>query len=430
MDRERTIYVIGSDEAGYGPNLGPLLVGVSCWKAELDESLVGAERWFVPTEPDADAIRALPAKKTKRTAKKSASPAGPTLFDLAENNVKQDDAKQENAQNDAARIDAVPKTDADLTVRAIDRLNQGLASISDRKGLFPLLDSKKLYSGKSLAALERSFLLALGLIDQQALDEPTFGAILSNAARGSIADAPPWEQNADLTLPRDPKTGTLNALKESLEKIEAICEQARLELFELRARRVQPCEFNALVERLGLKSDLIADVTTSLVAETIADALRKDDIQYGAPSNAPQIVAALCDKLGGRDRYVPILTARFPNARIKIVEESRSVGVYRLIADRALDRNGSVIIFPRKIALEIRFTAKGEVNAPTALASICAKYLRELSMELFNEYWLRQLGPALKPTAGYPVDALRFRKDVEAKRRELGIEDEIFWRKK
>ena len=25
-------YLIGTDEAGYGPNLGPLLVAASCWK--------------------------------------------------------------------------------------------------------------------------------------------------------------------------------------------------------------------------------------------------------------------------------------------------------------------------------------------------------------------------------------------------------------
>jgi hypothetical protein len=48
-------------------------------------------------------------------------------------------------------------------------------------------------------------------------------------------------------------------------------------------------------------------------------------------------------------------------------------------------------------------------------------------MELFNRYWTERI-PGLKPTKGYPEDALRFRRDVEMIRQELGIPDDVFWR--
>ena len=58
-----------------------------------------------------------------------------------------------------------------------------------------------------------------------------------------------------------------------------------------------------------------------------------------------------------------------------------------------------------------------------------AKYLRELSMRAFNEFWRIHL-PELKPTAGYNRDACRFKKDITAKQCELGIDDHMIWRER
>jgi ribonuclease HII len=48
---------------------------------------------------------------------------------------------------------------------------------------------------------------------------------------------------------------------------------------------------------------------------------------------------------------------------------------------------------------------------PVALASMLAKYLREVLMGRFNAYWRAWL-PDLRPTAGYYADAQRFLADV------------------
>ena len=393
MAARQKVFVVGTDEAGYGPNLGPLVVGASCWQIETDAAFGdGFLAFGDPPAPDG-------AKPDKKKKKKSA-PTGPTLFDLD-----------------------TDRDDPEATRRLIERLNAGLAPIADRKGIFPLVDSKKLYgASKSLAALERSFLLAAALIDANALTGASFRSVLQRVAREpKDGPAPPWEDGFDAALPLDPKTGAASGLLETLPQIRARLDAEKIALADISARRVQPGEFNALVDRLGLKSDLIANVTLSAAVETVART-------SGAEKEPVYVV--LCDKLGGRDRYAPILAERFPGAELRVLKESRETSVYRLVAEAGRDRTDASVAFRAPVKLEFHFTAKGESNAPTALASICAKYLRELSMKAFNDYWRAAVGPGLAPTAGYPVDALRFRADVDAARVKLGVSEDAFWRKK
>ena len=56
-----------------------------------------------------------------------------------------------------------------------------------------------------------------------------------------------------------------------------------------------------------------------------------------------------------------------------------------------------------------------------------AKYLRELAMRAFNEFWCARV-PGLRPTAGYPVDARRFKLRSRECNAALGIDDHILWR--
>ena len=79
--------------------------------------------------------------------------------------------------------------------------------------------------------------------------------------------------------------------------------------------------------------------------------------------------------------------------------------------------------------VEIAFQAKGESHLPTALASMASKYLRELAMLAFNDFWGRHVAD-LRPTAGYPLDARRFKADIAAAQQALGIDDRMLWRTK
>jgi hypothetical protein len=77
--------------------------------------------------------------------------------------------------------------------------------------------------------------------------------------------------------------------------------------------------------------------------------------------------------------------------------------------------------------VEAEFRVGCEELLPTALASMTAKYHRELSMRAFNAFWTSRV-PGLRPTAGYPGDSSRFRADIAAVQAELGIADGVLWR--
>ena len=79
-------------------------------------------------------------------------------------------------------------------------------------------------------------------------------------------------------------------------------------------------------------------------------------------------------------------------------------------------------------SLRVEFSVGGEARAPVALASMTAKYLRELSMRAFNKFWTGRC-PGLAATAGYPVDAVRWRREAAAAVEREGVDWDAVWRR-
>jgi hypothetical protein len=130
-------------------------------------------------------------------------------------------------------------------------------------------------------------------------------------------------------------------------------------------------------------------------------------------NSEPAVV--FCDKHGGRNRYAALLQEVFPEQLVLVRQEGAELSKYRVqVADRQV---------------EFRFQPKGEQHLPTALASMTAKYLRELAMRPFNTFWQRHV-PGLKATAGYPGDARRFFAEIRAAKERLGISDQVLWRER
>ena len=171
-------------------------------------------------------------------------------------------------------------------------------------------------------------------------------------------------------------------------------------LQRIQSAAVFPQRLNDGVDLEGSKGAVLSRETLSLVRSLIAP------LERGP-------IRVICDKHGGRNRYGPLLQTTFPEYVIEVVQESRPLSIYRW--------------GPNDRRVEFRFRAQGESFLPAALASITSKYLRELAMRAFNQFWCRQVID-LQPTAGYPVDARRFKAHIQARQHQLGISDRVLWR--
>ena len=115
-------------------------------------------------------------------------------------------------------------------------------------------------------------------------------------------------------------------------------------------------------------------------------------------ADATETIYIQVDRQGGRKFYSGPLSELLEGAMIEPLEESPGRSAYR----------GEY----RGCEIRVEFLVDGESRAlPIALAAISAKFTREVLMRRFNAYFTREI-PALKPTAGYPLDAGRFLDDI------------------
>ncbi len=122
------------------------------------------------------------------------------------------------------------------------------------------------------------------------------------------------------------------------------------------------------------------------------------------------------DKHGGRNFYAGPLSDALADSWVTPEVEGPDLSRYTIKGPG------------RALAVEFRPKADSH-DGLVALASIISKFLREVWMDEFNAFWLKHV-PGLTPSAGYPVDAARFRKEIESAAKELGLPAELWWRRK
>jgi hypothetical protein len=120
------------------------------------------------------------------------------------------------------------------------------------------------------------------------------------------------------------------------------------------------------------------------------------------------------DKHGGRNTYSALVQHAFPDGMVLSREEGAERSVYNV---HGLSRKVRVTFMPRA----------EEASFCVALASMISKYLRELFMVEFNQFWSSHI-PDLKPTAGYPGDSERFYEAIKPALAKLGISRKKIWR--
>lgn len=167
---------------------------------------------------------------------------------------------------------------------------------------------------------------------------------------------------------------------------------------------VCPTRFNELTERAGSKGEVLAQGFTTLLraaCEQLAD---------------DEPIAVFVDKHGGRNNYAAMLQTAFDRGFVVAREEGAARSVYQVAGASR----------PVRVTFQPRADAE---HYTVALASMVSKYLRELFMSEFNAFWQTHV-PGLKPTAGYPVDAVRYYEAIRPVCENLGIPEHAIWRRK
>ena len=334
--------VLGVDEAGYGPNLGPLVVAVSAWAVDSRlEVLDGLE----PFAPEFQA-----------------------------------------------------------------------ASWTPRSAFVPFGDSKKIYqSGKGLAGLNFALRFFESIFEGKPPQKrPWFE--LGQLAQEDLSrvESHPWYRCIN------PAKG-LGRANQVDENSEASCRFAREKLLKLgvrligfRLRVLDEAYFNECVDRLGNKSDVLGHISLELAWKVLGECMDFHSFKG---------IEIYCDRQGGRKKYAGLISQTYERSHqesqvpfCSVVGESPKTSLYSM-------RHAG-------IATSIRFQVHGDSLFPPAAASMVAKWARESLMERFNGYWREVVGPGLKPTAGYAVDAARFARDIEPWITKLAIEKNQWWRRK
>ena len=317
--------LIGTDEAGYGPNLGPLTICATSWEVpEIDVDLYRLLAEFVSPKPG-----------------------------------------------------------------AVDKIT--------------ICDSKSIYSPssrKSLTNLETYVLAMLySLHGNVPTDASELDVLISGDQHGSLSRNSLW----NLSLLKLPLVAELDSVVSLGSRFRSVCETTDTSLKQVRCHAIFPEEFNCSIERLGNKAELLSSETLTCVKQILE------------PSTSHLETHIVCDKHGGRSKYSALLNQCLTEQFVRVVGESRELSEY--------------CWFEGDRKFQIHFKSKGESFLPTALASMIAKYFREVCMEVWNQFWLAKV-PGIKPTKGYPLDAKRFKKEIAKTQVELGISDFSIWRNK
>ena len=313
--------LIGTDEAGYGPSLGPLVITATKWECPQQES---------------------------------------DLYHLL-NDVVTDSPKliKDGAKKSAGGNSTHPQ--------------------------ILIADSKVACRSGNIGSLELPVLVLLHAIHGKTPKTlPELVSMVMPTVSPDFFRRHFWLNEIKLCLPLSASKFGLEKIPELASRFQAVCDENQTKLCDVKSTIVLPPEFNEAVVNCGNKASLLSELTLGLVANFIRSG--KEDTLIN------------CDKHGGRNYYGKLISKVLTSRPISSIIESPALSVYRW------DEAGR--------ALEIRFTPKGEDQLPVALASMVSKYLRELFMQAWNDFWRTHI-PEIKPTKGYPQDAKRFLAEIE-----------------
>lgn len=261
---------------------------------------------------------------------------------------------------------------------------------TDKRKRIAVDDSKNLKGANSSTATHPLKHLERGVLAFSARDELAESDDALFAALGVASNTRDWYASATAL----PLGQHADELRIAASRLHRTMQHAGVQCELMRCEAIDATEFN----------DQIAQ-TNNKAAVNMAAALRMVDLIWRRwPREHPRIII---DRHGGRTHYREELQFAWPDAHLQILAEDERMCRYRLA------RDGS--------QLTVTFMPEAErSHLPAALASMTAKYTRELFMLRMNRFFAHHL-PELKPTAGYFTDAQRYLQDIAPVIKQLNI---------
>jgi ribonuclease HII len=272
---------------------------------------------------------------------------------------------------------------------------------SDDDGRILIEDSKVVYSPvRGLAGLETGVLASVS--PWRNGEQVTLACFVERFCPAHSADlgTETWYSGASLL----PVASDAEKLAAAARRFDRCCAKKRVAWGLVRSVVVCPTRFNHLLDHWDTKGAVLGQSLAELVQGNRECADDSEPMSF------------CVDKHGGRNNYGALLQEALPDGMIVVEREGMAESTYRVLG----------------LSRDIRFNIRPRADAEhfcVALASMVSKYLRELLMREFNDFWRARV-PGLKSTAGYPDDAGRFFKQIRPAIEQLGISDATIWRRK
>lgn len=265
-------------------------------------------------------------------------------------------------------------------------------------------DSKIIYQpARGIKALETSVLTFASLLTNMTISSISIKQFIEKLQQKRIENISflPWyETHANIPIPLKADSAHILELSKNLKKE---CQKNLIQLKQISPRMIEVDKFNAQLQKNNK-----ADVLFNYTSELLTDLLRA----YFKPDNTLKIFIG---KQGGRTYYHEYIQKIFPDYVVRCIEEKSDCSEYKIYLNK-------------KHHCIIKFLKDGEEKHFTiALASMFCKYLRELGMKMFNDFWQSHV-PDLIPTAGYYQDSRRFLIEIMPVTKNLGLLPEKFIR--
>ncbi len=396
--------IIGTDEAGYGPNLGPLVVAATAWRVEATpaNAAVYLETAVAAAQRDTEAL--WPEKIRQRGNRRASGRTVPLWAD-SKHIYRAGAGFCALEQGVLVALSLVNDPDADTFAHAWHAGHAGpvIRSPVNQTNTVP----------RQWPSLEA----ALGQIGPEIADWRTSDVASESGGHPSTTQ---WALLPTLCLPHQADADACCARAAGMRMI---LDALGVSLVAVACRAIYPAQFNALLCQGLNKSDILSRTTLALAASLRTKANAEPALIW-------------CDRHGGRKHYSALVAQHFGATLVQTLAETPARSAYRVPAQAKADLTEAQADLTQAKAdlnqaqaanLDIEFNVGGESQVPVAVASMTAKYVRELAMHAFNAFWSSR-SPGLNPTAGYPVDALRWRCEARDAIAEAGVHDKDLWR--